>query len=98
MSLVDLTFEGEVGLDLGGCQVRVFQADAPHTDDSTLVHVPSEGVLFIGDAKSGPFPTWERDPVLSQRFADTVEDIDVKVCVGSHWEPMTRQELLDDLR
>ena len=98
VSLADLTFEGEMGLDLGGCQVRVFQADAPHTDDSTLVYVPSEGVLFIGDAKSGPFPTWERNPLLSQRLADTVKDIDVRVCVGSHWKPMTKQELLDDLR
>lgn len=98
VSLADLTFEGEMSLELGGCQVRVFQADAPHTDDSTLVHVPGEGVLFIGDAMSGPFPTWERDPVLSQRLADIIEAIDAELCIGSHWEPMTRQELLADLR
>ncbi len=46
----DLEFSGKMMFDAGGCRIRVFQADAPHTDDSTFIEVIDDGVLFIGDA------------------------------------------------
>lgn len=94
----DITFSGEVLLDAGGCPIHVFQVPSPHTDDSTLVHVVDEGILFFGDAKSGAFPTWEKDPLLARAFADAVEATGAKVCVGGHWEPMRTRELVDGLR
>ena len=36
----DLVFSGEMLLDLGNCPVRVFEAEAPHTDDSALICLP----------------------------------------------------------
>lgn len=98
VTLADITYSGEMGLDAGNCPIRVFQADAPHTDDSTLVHVLGEGVLFTGDAKSGAFPTWEKDPELCLRLADAIDGTGAELCVGSHWEPTGRRELVDGLR
>ena len=57
----DIVFSGNLLLDAGNCPIRLFQAEAPHTDDSTLIEVPGEGVLFIGDAAGGTFPTWIKD-------------------------------------
>ena len=98
VTLADVVFSGEMELDAGACPVRLLQVEAPHTDDSTLVFLPDEKVLFIGDAKSGVYPTWEKDPKLCRRLARTIEAIDAELCVGSHWDPMTKDGLLGELR
>ncbi|MBQ7657215.1 MAG: MBL fold metallo-hydrolase [Clostridia bacterium] len=97
ITLPDLVFSGEMLLDLGNCPVRLVQAEAPHTDDSTLIHAISERVLFLGDAAGGVFPTWEKDPALYRKLADTVAAVDADICLESHWTPVTKQEMLDDL-
>jgi hypothetical protein len=97
VTLADLVFSGEMLLNLGNCPVRLFQAEAPHTDDSTLIHALSESVLFLGDAAGGIFPTWEKDPALCQKLADTVAAVDADICLESHWTPVTKREMLDDL-
>ena len=38
----NLVFRGEMTLDAGNCPIRIFQAEAPHTDDSTLIWLPDE--------------------------------------------------------
>ena len=97
VTLADLVFSGDMTLDLGNCPVRLFQAEAPHTDDSTLIHAISEKVLFLGDAPCGAFPTWEKGPQQCQKLSDTIAATDADICLESHWTPMTRQETLDDL-
>lgn len=98
VTLPDIVFSGELLLDAGNCPIRLLQAPSPHTDDSTLVHLPSEGVLFFGDAKSGVFPTWEKDPTLCLALADAVEATGASTCVGGHREPMTVDKLVAGLK
>lgn len=98
VALPDMVFEDVLALDPGGCPVRLFRAPSPHTDDSALVHIPGERTLFLGDSAAGIFPTWEKDPALAFRLADAVAPLDVEICLESHIDPETRQELLDDLR
>jgi glyoxylase-like metal-dependent hydrolase (beta-lactamase superfamily II) len=98
VALPDVVFSGDLLLSAGNCPVHILQAPSPHTDDSTLVHVPDEGVLFFGDAKSGTFPTWEKDAALCLALSDTVESTGADTCVGGHWEPMTAAELVAGLR
>ncbi len=93
----DMVFTGEMRLDLGGCEVRAFQADAPHTDDSTLVLVPGEKALFLGDATGGVFPTWERDPAPARKLAGTVRALEADICIEGHGDPATREAIIDDL-
>ena len=98
VALPDVVFSDDLLLDAGNCPVRLFQAPSPHTDDSTLVHAPGEDVLFFGDAKSGTFPTWEKDATLCLALADAVEATGAKTCLGGHWEPLTAAELVARLR
>ncbi len=93
----DLVFEGELRLDPGNCPVRVFQAEAPHTDDSTLVLVPGEGVLFVGDAACDTFLTGERDPDLCRKLARTVTDTGAPTVLEGHWVPVPVGDLVNDL-
>ena len=97
VTMPDMIFSGEMMLDLGDCMVRIFQAQAPHTDDSTLIEIPEEGVLFLGDAVCGVFPTWKKDPGLCKKLADTIKKTNVKYCVSGHWEPLSKDETLTDL-
>ena len=97
VAAADLEFTGEMLLDAGNCPVRVFQAAAPHTDDSTLIEVPGEKVLFLGDAACGVFPTGEKDPALVRSLAETVAALDVQTCFESHWIPLPKEEFISDL-
>ena len=97
VTLPDILFSGELCIDAGGCVVRLLEAPAPHTDDSTLVLAESEKVLFTGDAASGVFPTWEKDPSLCQKLADVIAATDCDICLESHHVTQTKREMINDL-
>ena len=94
----DMVFSGEIILDAGNCPIRVFQAESPHTDDSTLIAVPHEKTLFLGDAAYGAFPTWVSDPVLCRKLSDAISPIDAEICIKSHHMPLNKSEVLQDLK
>lgn len=93
----DMEFEGSLLLDAGNCPVRLIRTEAPHTDDSTLVHVMNENVLFLGDASCGTFPTWEKDGTLCGKLAETLKSIGPDVCLEGHWVPASLGDTLEDL-
>ena len=92
----DIVFSGGIDIDLGGCAVRAFEVESPHTDDGTFVLVPGEGVLFIGDANSGAFPTWQRDAAMAKKLADTIRALDARIVVEGHWTPTTTEDVVND--
>ncbi len=92
-----MEFEGSLLLDAGNCPIRFLRTEAPHTDDSTLVLIPEEGVLFLGDAAGGVFPTWEKDGALCGKLAETIKNAAPSVCLEGHWTPASLRETLDDL-
>lgn len=93
----DLVFSGEILLDAGNCPVRVLQAQAPHTDDSSLIYLPGEKVLFLGDASCGALPDWKKDPALCRKLAQTVRETGAETVVEGHWVPVPVRDTLDDL-
>ena len=93
----DIVFEDELLLEPGGVTVRLFPSISPHTDDTTLIYVPEEKFLFLGDCISGVFPSWEKDPKKAQNLMHTLERIDADKFLGGHWMIMTKQEVLQDL-
>jgi glyoxylase-like metal-dependent hydrolase (beta-lactamase superfamily II) len=98
VTLSDMTFSGEMMIDAGNCPVKIFQAQSPHTDDSTLVFVPDDRVLIMGDCTGGQFPTWEVDQTLADRLADTIQKIDADICLPGHWTPLSKEYIIKDLR
>ena len=93
----DIVFSGSLLLDAGNCPIRLFQAEAPHTDDSTLIEVPGEGVLFIGDAAGGTFPTWIKNASLCRKLAETISAANARIVLEGHWIPETKEEAVRDL-
>ena len=97
VTLADLLFRGEMQLDAGNCPIRVSQAEAPHTDDSTLVFLPDEKVLILGDCTGGTFPDWTMDQSLADKLAETVRQLGPEICLPGHWTPLTAEAVIDDL-
>lgn len=98
VSLADLVFRDEMLLDAGNCPIRVFQAEAPHTDDTTLVDVPGEKVLMLGDSTCGALPDWIKDQGLADKLAQTVREINPEICLLGHWTPLSAESIIQDLR
>ena len=97
VTTADLVFRGEMQLDPGNCPVRIFQAESPHTDDSTLVEVPGEKTLILGDSTGGAFPGWTVDPVLAGKLAETVRKANPEICLPGHWTPLSREIIIREL-
>ena len=97
VTLADMTFTGSMSLDAGNCPIQIFQAEAPHTDDSTFVYAVGEKALFLGDAMGGVFPTGEKDAALCQKLAKTISTLDADICLEGHWVPTTKAESIDEL-
>lgn len=93
----DILFSGELLLDAGNCPIRLLQSEAPHTDDSTLIYVVNEKVLFVGDANCSEFMTGEKDVKLCRKLADTVSSLEPDICLEGHWVPVDRQDLMGDI-
>ena len=93
----DLLFRGEMHLDAGNCPIRIFQAEAPHTDDSTLILLPEENVLILGDCTGGTFPDWTVDQPLADKLAETIRQINPATCLPGHWTHLEPEIIIEDL-
>lgn len=93
----DLVFQSEILLDAGCCPVRIFTAEAPHTDDSTLIEIPHEKLLILGDCTGGTFPDWTMDQPLADKLAETVRQTAPELCIPGHWTPLSPDVIIQDL-
>lgn len=97
VTTADLVFRNEIMLDPGSCPVRIFRAEAPHTDDSTLIEIPGEKVLILGDCSGGTFPDWTVNQPLADKLAETIRRINPEICLPGHWTPLAPGIVVDDL-
>ena len=87
----------DMTLDLGGVTARICYGQSPHTDDSLLIYVPEDRVLFIGDAQLGEFPSWRMDFDKLAALREQIRGFDARVVIDGHWTPYTKDELLAEL-
>jgi glyoxylase-like metal-dependent hydrolase (beta-lactamase superfamily II) len=90
-----LNFSGELKIDLGGLTCILRKIVSPHTDDSTIVYVPEEKMLFLGDCCYGytshGFNYYDKN--LTLQMIDTIEQYDVEYYLCSHETICTREEM-----
>jgi cyclase len=80
------TFEGELTLKVGDKEVRLIEVGPAHTRGDTLVHIPSDRVIFTADilfigghpiAWAGPLSNWIR-------ACERILELDVETIVPGH--------------
>ena len=84
-------------IDLGGVALRLCLSESPHTDDALLAYVPGDGILFVGDAQLGEFPTWRMDYDRLDALRNKVLGFGAKTVVDGHWHPYRIEDYLDEL-
>ena len=80
------TFEGQLDLKVGDKDVRLIEVGPAHTQGDTLIHIPSDRVIFTADilfigghpiAWAGPVSNWIR-------ACDYILSLDVETIVPGH--------------
>ncbi len=96
--LSDIQFEEELILNLGGLTAKIFHAVSPHSEDTVLIYIPEEKILFLGDATSEDFfNNGYMDKDKLKTLINLIDSIDCQHCILSHTEPLTKLDLLDYL-
>lgn len=91
----DLTFQGQLEIDLGGTRCIIKEMINPHREDGTIIYVPSERTLFLGDAAYGCSKNghnyYDRQKV--QKMMDVVDSYEAEYYLCSHESICTREEI-----
>ena len=94
----DVVFNDRISLDLGGVKAQCLHTESPHTDDSVLILLPKERILFFGDCISGEYPEWIVDIDRMKLLIHKLEGLDFDLAIGGHWEPESKMGLIDRLK
>jgi len=98
---VDVTFEEQLDLDLGGVTVHARRVESDHCEDAVIVYVGPDRLLFLGDALC-PAPSGSMTEAVAFPLFDTVLAYDAEHFVEGHHPAVTNRaemrELLDKAR
>jgi len=103
IAVPDILFEKKMIMDLGELTCIIENVGGDHSEDSTIVFVLEEKVLFLGDCLAPNLycEKWKYkiDNILS--LLDKIESYDADIYVESHGKPTTKTEFkkeIDELR
>ena len=51
----DIEYKNKLEIDLGGLTAKIFHVISPHSEDTTIIYIPEEEILFLGDSTSEDF-------------------------------------------
>lgn len=91
----DIGFEKSVIIDLGGITAVVEHVGGDHAHDSSVIYIPEERVLFIGDCVYSDLyngETFTKKTLLE--LLDRLMTYGAEWYVDSHKEPLTREQML----
>ena len=100
----DVTVDHETALTIGGTRFELLPVSGGETPDALLIHMPDQGVTFVGDVLmpyfGAPF-TNEGSVEGALAVIDVLHNLNPKVLLHGH-EPLTRlfrsTQILDELK
>ncbi|MEC1520547.1 MBL fold metallo-hydrolase [Neobacillus niacini] len=102
LKVPDLAFTDKIAVDLGGVNCVIEHVGGVHAQDSSIIYIPEEKVMFLGDCIYQDFYSGEWSYDLNELviLLDKIKKYDVEMYVTGHQHPKTREEMLgffDDL-
>lgn len=95
----DIVFKNDLEIDLGGLTVILKNIIAPHSEDSVIVYVPEEKVVFIGDAYGVDYyNNYKYDSLKLEELIYTLEDLEFNICFPGHSTPINKTEIIEYLK
>lgn len=99
VTLSDVQFENELTLNLGEMTAKIFHAEAPHSEDTVLIYIPEEKILFLGDSTSEDFYNNDyMDMDKLKSLIKLIENTECQLCILGHTEPIHKADLLSYLK
>ncbi|WP_315115692.1 MBL fold metallo-hydrolase [uncultured Clostridium sp.] len=99
ITAADIVFKNNLEIDLGGLTVILKNVISPHSEDSVIVYVPEEKVVFIGDAYGMDYyNNCKYDPVKVEGFINTLENLEFNLCFPGHSSPINKTEIIKFLK
>lgn len=89
----DIIFKNELTINLGGIECFIKHIQSPHTDDSVIVYVPSEKIVFVGDADCGDYTNLngKYDKLKLKSYIDFIQTLDFDKYVIGHDEMESKE-------
>ena len=95
----DMVFKNNLEIDLGGLTVILKNVISPHSEDSVIVYVPEEKVVFIGDAYGMDYyNNCEYDPVKLESLIKILKNLEFNICFPGHSSPINKTEIIEYLK
>jgi len=95
----EIGFSEQLELDLGEVTCRLVHVGSDHASDASVVYVPQEKVLFLGDCLGEDYYSGEPSYTVEKLFPliDRLLSFDADYIIEGHAEaPLSRQALIDD--
>ncbi len=95
----DIEFGETLTVNLGRMTARLLHVESPHSEDTVVIYIPEEKILFLGDATSEDFfHDGYMDTDKLQSLVRFIENSHCRHCLLSHTDPLTKSDLLDYLK
>jgi len=103
INIPDILFESKIIIDLGELTCIIENVGGDHSEDSTIVFIPEEKVLFLGDCLAPDLYCEKWKYKISNLLAliNKIESCDADIYVESHGNPTAKAEFkkeLDELK
>lgn len=94
ITLPEITFETMMQIDLGGVTCQLKHVGGDHAQDSVIVYVKEEKILFLADAIYANLYSSKRNHTVKRtlQLLDEVDQFDADIYILSHWKPVSKQE------
>lgn len=102
LKIPEITFTDKIEMDLGGVRCVVEHVGGVHAQDSSIIYIPEEKVMFLGDCIYQDFYSGEWSYDLNELvvLVEKIKKYDVNCYVTGHQDPKTHEEMsafFDDL-
>jgi len=96
--LPDITYAEKLMVDLGEVSCLIEHVGGDHAYDSSIVYIPEEKVLFLGDSMYANTMNWSYTTEKTLKLIQKLEQYDAEFCFLSHQEiPLTKAEYRHEL-
>lgn len=96
----DMTFVSHCALRLNDIHCEMYLVGGPHSEDSVVVHVPDDGVLFLGDCYQEDVYTGGGSIRLNEfkQLLKRLDTFDAEWFVPGHEEPMSKTDFMEKMK
>lgn len=96
----DIIFDKFLNIDLGDLSCLILRLDNDHAEDSSVIFIPEEKVIFLGDITSPNYHDGPEHYSLEgiTKLMDALEELNFDKAIHGHTEVMSKDEWMTFLR